>query len=399
MSARRHLRRRTRGAATVEFALTVPILVMILMFSMYLTELVRAKLKLQEMARYAVWEMTSYALSDFAKADHDAAFEDARREAHEELVERYKDMDSVEPNGQPGNFIARYSGVQATVTNKEINFIEGGMVGLGSTNEGGGLASGILNIVNQGADWMLGSAWKFNTKGWVESEVQMSFDNRILPQRYLEEGTPGGFFQTDTFGGQTLANLNLRTRYSMYANGWHMPDGGDAIVRSRRAGQHNEGSLSEPHGLYLQVSRMTFLGLNNLLDSLGIGGVLDAVSRVLPNFFGTFVVSRNYGLDTNGIDCTNGGLRPNYPGNAFSGLHDMQDGENGLLDHDRPDCFDTAPFRDTISYDDSLYLKMFEARGEHFMGCKNPMADDPSAPPGTQEATQNDEQDDKVRCL
>jgi hypothetical protein len=42
---------------------------------------------------------------------------------------------------------------------------------------------------------------------------------------------------------------------------------------------------------------------------------------------------------------------------------------------------------------------MFEARGEHFMGCKNAMADDPSAPPGSQEATQNDEQDDKIRCL
>lgn len=395
----RYLRPRARGAATVEFALTVPVLVMILMFSMYLTELVRAKLKLQEMARYAVWEMTSYTLSDFAKKEHDAAFEDARREAQEELLERYRDMDSVEPNGQPGNFIARYSDVQATFTNKEIDFIESGMVPGGSTSEGGGFASAILAPINQGAEWMLGSAWGFNTKGWVETETQMSFDNAILPRRYLDENTPGGFFQSDTFGGQDLTNLRLRSKFSMYANGWHLPDGGDAIVRSRRAGQHTEGSLAEPHGLYLQVNRMVFLGLNSALDSLGIGGILDTVAKVLPNFFGTFVVSRNYGLEATNIECINGGLRGGYPGNSLSGVHDMQTGDEGLLDYERPDCFDTAPFRDTISYDDSLYLKMFEARGEHFMGCKNAMADDPSAPPGSQEATQNDEQDDKIRCL
>ena len=64
----------------MEFALIVPVLVMILLFSMYLTELVRAKLKLQEFSRYVVLEMTSYTLSDFANAKHEEAFADAQRE-------------------------------------------------------------------------------------------------------------------------------------------------------------------------------------------------------------------------------------------------------------------------------------------------------------------------------
>src|SRR5512140_309580 len=87
-----------RGAATVEFALIVPVLVMILFFSMYLTELVRAKLKVQEFARYVVFERTSHPLSDFATADEDKACTDAKKEVNDEADERFKDMDSAEPN-------------------------------------------------------------------------------------------------------------------------------------------------------------------------------------------------------------------------------------------------------------------------------------------------------------
>ncbi|WP_425334809.1 TadE/TadG family type IV pilus assembly protein [Myxococcus stipitatus] len=379
-----------RGGATVEFALSVPLLVMILMFSMYLTELVRAKLKLQEMARYAVWEMTSYALSDFAKGQHDAAFEDARKEAHEELIERYKDMDSVEPNNPAGSFIARYANVQGTITNKEIPFLESGMLGSpGSSGEGGSFASGVFGLLNRGAGSLLNS-WGFNNKGWVESEVQMNFQNAILPRAYLDENSgPGGFFQTDVFGGHDLSNLQLRSRYSMYANGWHMPDGGDAIVRARRAGNHRSGS--DPHGLYLQVKRMTFLGIPPDGES-GIGSVLGFLGNFLPNFLGTFVVSRNYGISPAQKSKCNG--LEKYEELPSSGLHTMR----SLLDHERPDCFDTAPFRDEMTYENSNYIKVFKARGEFFMGCKRAMADDPSDPDAQQEATNKDEQDNKIRC-
>ncbi|AEI68127.1 pilus biogenesis protein [Corallococcus macrosporus] len=374
----------------------MPLLVMILMFSMYLTELVRAKLKLQEAARYAVWEMTSYALSDFANGKHDAAFEDARQEAHEEFIERFKDMDSVEPNGPGGNFIARYTDVTATITNKEIALLESGMLSRPSTSEGGGLAGAILSPLNNGMGWVL-DQWGFNNKGWVESEVEMTYENVILPTSYLDQsGGSGGFFKEDMMGGRDLGSLRMKSKYSMYANGWHMPDGGDAIVRSRRAGQHTAGSLSQPHGLYRQVDRMVFLGFASTLDSLGIGRILDVVAKVVPNFLGTFVVSRNYGVgDSQKGDCN--GLAQ-YDARASSGLHVMHKRSFELTDHDRPDCFDTAPFRDEMTYGDSNYIKVFNARGEFYMGCKRAMADDPSDPESRPESTRNDEQDQKVPC-
>lgn len=396
MRTRRQTRSHSRGAATVEFALSVPILVMILLFSMYLTELVRVKLKLQEMARYAVWEMTSYALSDFANGDHAAAFEDARREAHEEWLERYRDLDSAEPNGRPGNLIARYRDVTGTLTDREIDFLETGALGNPTTTDGGRFVSSILRPISSGAEWML-DEWGFNNRGWVEADVRMTFDNVILPRSYLQEGSGGGFSQTDGFGGRSLASLPLRARYSMYANGWNLPDGGDAIIRSRRAGQHREGDLSQPHGLYQQVDRMVFLGLGNVLDELGLGSILDKVALVLPNFVGTFVVSRNYGIEPQQKPNCSG--LTTYSAEASSGLHVMHvtDGFE-LVDHDRPDCFDTAPFRDEMTYGNSNYIKLFNARGAFFMGCKRAMADDPSAPPGNQEATADDEQEDKVAC-
>ena len=180
-----------RGAATVEFALIVPVLVMILLFSMYLTELVRAKLKLQEFARYVVFEMTSYTLSDFANAKHDEAFADAQREMMEEAVDRYKDMDSVEPNAPAGNFVARFADVTGKVENKEVPFFEAGLA-LG--NDGDGFASDVVSAVNGGANKLLGDVWHFNTKGWVQSEVSMKFNDVLIPQTYLDQGGSGGFF-------------------------------------------------------------------------------------------------------------------------------------------------------------------------------------------------------------
>jgi hypothetical protein len=110
---------------------------------------------------------------------------------------------------------------------------------------------------------------------------------------------------------------------------------------------------------------------------------------------GTFVISRNYSLQSQRSDC-NGLVQ--YDDQATGGLHVMHKNDFELVDHERPDCFDTAPFRDEMKYVDSSYIKVYKARGEFFMGCKRAMADDPSAPPGNQDATADDEQDDKIAC-
>ncbi|WP_224360380.1 TadE/TadG family type IV pilus assembly protein [Hyalangium versicolor] len=383
-----------RGAATVEFALIIPVLVMILMFSMYLTELVRAKLKLQEFARYTVWEMTSYTLSDFANAKHDEAFTDAQREMMEEAVERYKDLDSVESNAPPGNFVARYSEVQGTVHNKEVPFFEQGLV-LG--NDAGGLGSSVVGAVNAGANQLLGNVWDFNTKGWVQSEVSMKFNDVLIPQSYLDQGGQGGFFKVDPLGGKNIRSLALQSRFSMYADPWAMDDGADATIRGRRAGAHRSGPENMPHGLYKQVDRMVFLGLRSELEEAvgGIGQFRQFLQSFSPAFLGTFVVSHNYGPSPSGDSASTWGREcigedtgiESYPAQAEGGLNNLN--KFSQIDWPRPTCFETAPFRDQ-PYDKSQYIQIFKARGDHFMGCKNAQATDPSAPK-SDEGTKGDE--------
>jgi Flp pilus assembly protein TadG len=382
-----------RGAATVEFALIVPVLVMILLFSMYLTELVRAKLKVQELARYVVFEMTSYTLSDFATAKHDEAFTDAKREALDEALERFKDMDSVEPNAPKGNFVARYSDVAATMQNKDIPLFEAGLV-LG--NDGNGFASKVVSAANVGANRLL-SHWDFNTKGWVEADVSMNFNNVLIPQSYLDEGGSGGFFKVDPTGGKDLRSLALKSRFSMYADPWAMDDGADATIRGRRAGAHRKGPEDMPHGLYKQVSRMVFLGLSDDLNK-AVGGIdqfRDFLANFAPAFLGTFVVSHNYGPSPGGGDAKDWGREcigedtgiEAYPPEAEGGLNNLN--KFSQVDWPRPTCFDTAPFRDQ-PYDKSQYIQIFKARGDYFMGCKNAEAADPSAPK-SDESTRGDE--------
>ena len=389
-----------RGASTIEFALIVPLLVTILLFSMYLTELVRAKLKLQEFARYTVWEMTSYTLSDFARARHDDAFTDARREMMAEAVERYRDMDSVEPNALPGNFVARYSDVAGTVQNKEIPLFEAGLV-LG--NGGEGFAAGVAGAANVGANQLLGGVWDFNTKGWVEAETSMRFNDLLLPEHYLDEGG-SGFFTVDTFGGQNLRSLELKSRFSMYADPWNLEDGSDATMRGRRAGAHRKGPRDTPHGLYQQVDRMVFLGVRDELEDRVsvIGDFRQFLQRITPAFLGAFVVSHNYGPSPGGADAAAWGREcigedtgiESYPREAEGGLNNL--GRFSQIDWPRPMCFDTAPFRDQ-PYDRSHYIWLFKARGDHFMGCKNPQAEDPSAPTSA-ESTRGDVNTHVVNC-
>jgi hypothetical protein len=382
-----------RGAATVEFAIIVPVLVMILLFSMYLTELVRAKLKLQEFARYVTFELTSYTLSDFAGGKHDEAFTDAQKEMMDEALERYKDMDSVEPNAPKGNFVARYTEVKGTVVNKDIPLLESGLV-LG--NDGDGFASEVVGAVNVGANRLL-NVWDFNTKGWVEAEVSMSFENVLIPRHYLDESGQGGFFKVDPSGGQDLRSLGLKSRFSMYADPWNLEDGADATIRGRRAGAHRKGSGDMPHGLYKQVDRMVFLGVRSKLEEAvgGIGQFRQFLQNFSPAFLGTFVVSHNYGPSPGGAESSEWGREcigkdtgiESYPPEAEGGLNNLD--KFSQLDWPRPKCFDTAPFRDQ-PYDKSQYIQIFKARGEYFMGCKNAEAADPSAPK-SDEATRGDE--------
>src|SRR5689334_18033001 len=108
-----------RGTALTEFALIVPILITIMLFGMFFSELVRAKLKLLEAARFAAWEMTSHTLDDYGSTSanrNDRAFNSAMSDSLAETNKRFSDLDSVAVR-PAGGLIAGYSAVTATMKN------------------------------------------------------------------------------------------------------------------------------------------------------------------------------------------------------------------------------------------------------------------------------------------
>jgi hypothetical protein len=225
--------------------------------------------------------------------------------------------------------------------------ISGGDQGSWSRSVFGALSAGPARVL---------AGWGFNTRGQLRVDVDGALANRLLPIR-------------------DLSRIHLRSSMALIVDDWALPDGADSVMREARAGQHREGH--QPSGLYRQVRRMAFLGIRDRLEGLpAISSVLNLLRSVAPNPIGTYVVSHNYAPDPESASSRECHL-PGYPEAAAGGLNNLA--KFSKLDSDRPKCFETAPFRDQASYDDSLYVQLFLARGGWFMGCKNAQADDPSA--------------------
>jgi hypothetical protein len=378
-----------RGAATVEFALVVPLLVSILMFSMFLSDILRAKLKLQEATRYVAWELTSYTLSDYGEANHDGAFDVAMKASKDEATERYKDLDSIEPDGGRASMMLRADPVAVNITNQTVAGVDLSRVFPGGSGGAGEEASA---AVGKTLNFFL-NHFAFNTKGQVQVEITSKLAAYMLPRRYLQKDSKG-FYSVDNWGGRDLSNMPIRNRFTLIANGWHLPDGGNALVKGKRAGVHDGGS---EHGMFRQVGRMKFLGVTNYLSKVGLDKISTVTNFFLPDFLGTFVVAHNYTPSQSARGCNSDkhGAQEGLQNLDKRGLPGL-DERNGS-DDDLQRCFDTAPFRDTAAYDSSLYRGIFQARGENFMGCKNQMADMPNTP-ALDPKLNKDKNKNKITC-
>ncbi len=359
----------------VELALLVPLFVIVLLFGGYLTDLALARLKLQEAARFSAWEMTSHTLTDFGGTDssrHGLAFDFARNDTRLRAKQRYAGLDSISSRRAVGPFTEPLAFDVAISDGQGPAFAE--PIDAPPSTLAPGFQLGIMAAASAGTAAVL-EAWGFSSRGQVEAEVSVDLHNLLLPRRFLDG--PGGLFQTDGWGGSQLARVRLTNRFVLLASAWDLTDGSDAVLdhRQRLAGARRYG---DEHGLHRQVDRMTFLGMGRDTDSLPWWRALRRLPVVasLPDPFGTFVVSHNYGLTQARANRRCPAGAPGHP--EPDGLSVFEDGRT--IDHDRPVCFDTAPFRDDHQYDASLYIQMFRARGSYFMGCQNAMADDPTEP-------------------
>lgn len=381
---RSQLRKSQRGAAMVEFALVVPIFITMLLWSMYFTEIVRMRLKLQEAARYTAFEMTSYALTDFETGNSDDAYDRASKSVLDDAKDRFKDFDSVEDNAKAPFFIG-YDAFNTTMTNEDVPVINENIAP--SSGGVGGFANAIAGFINKGLGGILGF-WKFNMKGRVYVETQGDLIQPFIPKNYNDQGV-GLWQKVDSWGGKDLTRKTYKSRFTLVANGWNLNDGTDARVKQSgqgRAGVRTKDDGEGEHSMHKQVNRMTYAGLGQVIGNIpGLSALPGVLQIAFPSLLppNAFVVSKNYDESTGS---TNRNCNvPSYPTNQ-NGLQNVADkdgNEDGEyegpgLDQDRLRCFDTAPFRDQHATMDSLYIKVWQARGNHFMGCKKAQATDPT---------------------
>ncbi len=388
-------RLKNKGQAITEFALVLPVMIVILLYSMYFTELVRAKLKLQEASRFVAWEMTSHTLDDYGQKDHAQAFSLAQTASILDAVAKYKDMDSIDDK-PAGDFVVGYSNVKATITAQAAPAFTNPIAPLG----GNKFINNLLGVLN-GSVSAIYNHFGFNTGGKVQVEVSMQLDNRLLPKHFLDEN--GGFFQADAWGGRNLQSVTMKNRFTLLASGWALPDGADAVQHQTgaggpRSGVHRGGS---DQGLYTQVRRMRLLGAPEKLAVIpGFDRIRVLIGSVIPDPVGaTYVVSHNYFAAGNS-NIRNRGCTHDPLHGAPWGMNNLDTDSNNDgpgLDYERRKCFDTAPFRDTSEYKDSQYREIYQARGPYFMGCKKAQADNPSES-GPPDHSGKDKHNKKYNC-
>jgi hypothetical protein len=373
-------RRHERGAAMIEFAIVAPIFVMMLMYSMYFTELIRTRLKAQEIARYVTWQMSSFDLSVYGQSNGQAqAFDDAMKEIKEESELRYKDLDSIEDLGPSAAGMFAYENLEVKIVNQDVEFIDTNILEQFNV-PGNDLLGSITGAVGGGVNWIL-NQWGFDKKGRVQIEVSVDLSQKLFSKNLQMRSEKKGFAEVDAWGGRDLTTKTFKNSITMTVDDWHMTDGTNAIMDSdkrKRAGTREESDgKDDRHVLSTQVNRMKMLGLTGALNDI-TGGFLNFLSGILPSPLNTFTVSHNY--KERGDGATPCG-QPKH--GAAEGMNNLADDKvSGFTDDDDPGqsqrCFDTVPFRDTHQYSRSRYRQMFEARGEFGMGCWNAQATEPT---------------------
>ena len=357
----------------------LPLFVVLLFYALYFLELMRARLRVQEMSRAVAWEVAAQPLTDYATGRHDEAFSRAATQAQNAVRDRYSRGD-----GWPGGFVAGYE-------NLDLSAVQQATTWTGSSTGGGfepgQFANSIFGAL-QGPTASMLEAFGFSPRGVVESRVSLELKNQHLPQHFFER-EQRGWFRQDFFGGAALSRVPLRAKYTLMAADWHLGEGEDVLGNVRPS---STGQAALSSAFHKQISRMTFFGLGDAFNVLpGLSTVAGLVGRAMPDPTATYLVSRNYGprRANESRECD---YLQNYPEAAKGGINNLARGRN--LDHDRPACFDTAPFRDQASYQDSLYVRLFQARGPFFMGCKRAQADDPAS----DRDTSGGDQAPKVDC-
>lgn len=230
------------GAATVEFAIIAPAVILILLWSIFFSDIAMVKLKVLEAARFAVWEETAFRNPTEVQNDLKDRFHDLRS----------SDTDQVEVSKRG------YMGIKLkdwTPTVKDditVKFTGNADFG-GST---GGVDSA-LGSISKGLDWILNYA-KLSPKIEASSDVSVEVENNIIPGVEL--------LKTKLRGKTLESPLKFSDKEYMVYNTWKAWPNRKSTVGSVKTNETDVYQTYPVAEKYVSeyMRNMAFFGLNKI---------------------------------------------------------------------------------------------------------------------------------------
>ncbi len=161
---------REDGAALTETAVVLPVLVATMLWSIYMWDIGKKKVKLAEAAQYAAWEMVG----------GQGRWKDTSGVA-QDVKNRYADLDSSTAAGAADGGVVDFNGLQVEASLTLEDSVQNAPV-----NGAGGLVGDVVGAVTKPIfESMVGD--RFNNL--VVAEVSFKVKNRLLPPEWLSAGS------------------------------------------------------------------------------------------------------------------------------------------------------------------------------------------------------------------
>ncbi|AKQ69288.1 Pilus biogenesis protein, TadE family [Myxococcus hansupus] len=255
--------RARRGAATVEFALLAPLLIVLVLWSNYFWDIQRVRLKGAELARYVAFERT-------VRTDVDRIAADAQA--------RYKDLDGSTKTGDlHPSFEGRFT-VSVTARNADAPLTSRSMSG---QNTGGGLMAAANTAMSALGGTAAAVARQMGLEarvGAVQTDIELTLRNAFIPETIA--------MYTTGFGDDPL-DLRMTERFYLFHDTWRAWEPGDVPADNDAAYNRVEQRT------YDRVRRIAYAGV-----SANSGGALDSIGDVLGVLGLDFPFSNSYLRDS-----------------------------------------------------------------------------------------------------
>ena len=382
----------------VEFAVVVPLLVLVFLFALWFYELVYTKLKLQEATRYAAWETTSYPQHDYLEGKTGGLRLQMATQVSVEAMSRYSDLDStrsvaaslmdlVQNPFDPDQWLNPDASIAAAFGQFQQLGAWAGLAPPANRVLTAAWAPPMIGIIDTPEEPIYGGtlinfAAMAGAGLWDMISARLFKHPNPVAQSLLRAGKGLGGARSDRFWGSDEWELNrfgyvraagmLQVRNAWFGAGvgrWLMPSFaafltdqhvllGDAwqmykpdeAVGTLRAPGYNAESR-----LWRQVDRMYFVNKKTRAVAL--------------QWTENFRRAMDLALMFTGV-----GLRKpeeqffRLPAVTNRAYDSRESGKILIIDDDKMRKYDTAPLPPGSEYEGTL-----EQRGEYFMGCKSPM--------------------------